>query len=361
MRVRSLLPICCLLVLGCRNTDRPIVIGAAGPWQEWAGQMTKRGIDLAVAEVNAAGGIRGRRVEVVAADDERSGARAAAIAQQFVANKAIAGVVGHVTSGAMVAAAKVYDGHLVAIATTATSPALTGISPWTFRVIASDSTNGAVIARFATALGRTRAAVVYENDAYGRGLVDAFRRTFRGRIVSMDPIAANLTNAEPYISYYRRLEPDIIFIVGLPESGFALLREAHRQHLRADIIGGDGWAGIASDTGLSEGVYVGTPFTAEDPRPNVQRFVAAFRTRYGLTPEANAALGYDATHVLLQAIEAVGDDRAAIRRYLASLTEETSYRGVTGTIRFRPDGDPESAPYRITRVSRGTFSLVNVQ
>jgi branched-chain amino acid transport system substrate-binding protein len=347
-----------MLLGGCGDKTQPIVIGAAGPWTEWAGDMTKKGVELALTDINDSGGVRGRRLEVVEEDDHRDGAHAAAVAQKFVANKSIVGVVGHVTSGAMVAAAKVYDGgHLVAIATSATSPDLTGISPWTFRVISSDSVNGTQIARFATALGRKRAAIMYENDTYGRGLADAFRRNFAGEIVSMDPIAANITDAEPYITHYKRLDPDIVFAIGFQISGFVVLREARRQHLTADLIGGDGWAGIVADTALSEGVYVGTAFTAEDPRPEVQRFVAAFRKRYGVTPDLNAALGYDATRVLAQAIAAAGPNRAAIRRYLASLSDDTAYHGLTGLIRFRPDGDPVEAPYRVTRVHRGAFLL----
>jgi branched-chain amino acid transport system substrate-binding protein len=116
--------------------------------------MTRKGVELAVAEINASGGAGGRKIELVERDDSGSGKRAAAIAQEFVANPSIVGVVGHVTSGAMVAAAKVYDGNLAAIGTATTSPQLTGISPWVFRVSSSDSINGSVIARFANALAR---------------------------------------------------------------------------------------------------------------------------------------------------------------------------------------------------------------
>ena len=98
------------------------------------------------------------------------------IAGEFVANRAIVGVVGHVTSGAMMAAAPVYEQGLVAIATTASSPDLSGISSWTFRVISSDSANGIAMARFASARGFRRAAILFENNSYGRGLAESFRR-----------------------------------------------------------------------------------------------------------------------------------------------------------------------------------------
>lgn len=355
MHIRHLLPLCAVLIAGCGGTARPITIGAAGPWKESFGALTKQGIDLAVDEINAAGGIDGRQLKVIERDDGGDGATAARVAQEFVSNRDIVGVVGHVTSGAMVAAAKVYDGHLAAVATSATSPDLTGISPWVFRVISSDSTNGALIAHFASSIGRCHAAILYENDAYGRGLADAFRRNFLGTVVSMDPISGGTTDLEPYISYYRTKHPEIVFVAGVDVTGIAALREAHRQHLAADFIGGDGWSTITADTAASEGAYVGTPFTAEDPRPEAQRFVAAFKARYGTVPDANAALGYDATHLIAKAIADAGADRAAVRDYLASLTEATAYPGVTGAISFLKSGDPATPSFHITRVHQGAL------
>src|SRR5512133_199137 len=126
----------------------PILFGTAGPWTEGYGQMNKHGMDLAVSDINAAGGVNGRHLELVSRDDGGGAVKATAIAEEFVANPRIVAVVGHVNSGAMVAAARVYDGHLAAVATTATAPDLTGVSPWVYRVISSDSTNGLDIARF---------------------------------------------------------------------------------------------------------------------------------------------------------------------------------------------------------------------
>ena len=130
---RRKLFVLCLLSLGCSGSSAPVVIGAAGPWQAGYGRMNRYGIELALSEINAEGGIRGRPLEIVMRDDEASGAKAAEIAAEFIADARIAAVVGHVTSGAMMTAAKVYDGDLTAVATTATSPDLTGISPWVFR------------------------------------------------------------------------------------------------------------------------------------------------------------------------------------------------------------------------------------
>src|SRR5215207_6670431 len=180
-----------ILLVGCSGgANGPLTFGAAGPWKEGYGAMNRRGIELALQEINARPERAGSPLKILFEDDEGSGQTASRIAQRFVDSKEVVAVVGHVNSGAMVAAAQVYDGRLAAVATTATSPALTGISPWAFRVISSDSSNG-------------------------RGLADAFRRAFRGRVVSMDPIGEGKDQPlDAYVEYFKRMNPDVVFVAG---------------------------------------------------------------------------------------------------------------------------------------------------
>jgi branched-chain amino acid transport system substrate-binding protein len=345
-------------VLSCRsNPGTPIVLGAAGPWTEEYGAMNRRGIELAVDELNARVHLNSPRIQVIFRDDGGDGMRAAAIAQEFVNNRDISAVIGHVNSGAMVAAARVYDGHLPAVATTASSPVLTGISPWTFRVISSDSMNGMAIARFAMRHGRRRAAILYENNAYGRGLTDAFVRGFKGEIVSADPISEGTQDFEPFVTYLKQHAPDVVFVAGTGTSGLAFLREARRQALRADLVGGDGWSVLASDTTLADGIYVGAPFTAEDHRADAVSFVERFRKRFGITPDGNAALAYDATMLLATIVRQVGSDRGRVRAYLGKLSEHGGFQGVTGSIAFSSDGDPVGRAIVMTRVHHGALTL----
>ena len=357
----ALLLFLCTALLSCARSDSPMVIGAAGPWKEAYGEMNRLGIELAAAEINARGGIMGRKLQVLMQDDEGKGERAAEIASEFVNTPHMLAVVGHVNSGAMVAAARVYDGALAAVATTATSPELTGISPWVFRVISSDSANGIALAKFASQLGRRRAAILYENNSYGRGLALSFEHNFAGEVVSIDPIPDGVSDLEPFVSYYAKQGVDIVFSAGTDASGVALLREARRQNFRPVFLGGDGWTGITSDTTAAEGVYVGAPFSAEDQRPDAQRFVRAFRLKYGQVPDGNAALAYDATMLVAEAIRIAGPDRRAIRDYLAGLTDKSGFHGVTGAIRFQPDGDPVGKSFVMTRVVRGSLVVADVQ
>ncbi len=349
-----------LLLAACSGDSAatPLVFGAAGPWKQGYGLMNRRGIELAVEEINSQPERQQRPLAIVWRDDEGDGQKASGIAQEFVDSADVVAVVGHVNSGAMVSAAQVYDGHLTAVATTATSPALTGLSKWAFRVISSDSTNGLDIANFAGRLGRKRAAILYENNTYGRGLSDSFRRAFRGDIVSMDPIAEGAEQSfEPFVSFYRQTRPDVIFVAGTDASGLGFLKEVRRQRLEADLMGGDGWSGLSVDTVRSQGVYAGVPFTAQDPRPEAQQFVAAFRRKFNMSPDNNAALAYDATRLLYEGARN-GATRSEVREYVASLSADKPFKGVTGSIYFRPDGDPVGRGVVMTRIDRGVLRVV---
>lgn len=342
----------------CSGESAPVYIATAGPWTEVYGEMNKRGIDLAVEEVNARGGINGRPLRLVERDDQAEGTKAAQIAGEFVANRDVVAVVGHVTSGAMMAAARVYDQGLPAVATTASTPELSGISPWVFRVISSDSANGLTIARYLNRLGLKRAAILYENNAYGRGLSESFRRGYAGSLVSLDPVPTEGTaNFEPYIAFLKTRTPDVVFVAGTNGSGRAILREARRQNLSAAFIGGDGWSSVVADTINAEGVYVATPFTAEDPRNAAQQFVKAFRAKYRIDPDGNAALAYDATLLIVQAITRAGPSRAKVREWLAALNEQDAFPGVTGPIHFLPTGDVVGRGVVMTRSRSGALQV----
>lgn len=345
------------LVVGCQSeATSNVTFGSAGPWNEVYGAMNKRGIDLALEQINGRRQWRGHPLRILFRNDGGDGVKATAIATEFVDSTNVVAVIGHVNSSAMVSAARVYDKNLPAVATTASSPNLTGISPWVFRVISSDSMNGAALARFAARLGRKRAVILYENNPYGRGLTDAFQRNFKGEVLAVDPIAEGSDQAfEPYVTFFKQRNPDLVFVAGTDASGLAFLREARRQNLTAALMGGDGWSSLTTDTSRAEGIYVGAPFSAEDARPEASAFVAAFRKRFGATPDGNAALAYDATRLLAAAVENVGPDRARIRAWLAELNAANAYKGVTGPVRFNAGGDPVGKGIVMTRIQRGAL------
>lgn len=350
-----------LALAACAAGSKPTyIIGAAGPWKQGYGLQSLQGIQLAVEEINKAGGINGHPLTVIARDDEGDGPQAAKIAQDFVSTQAVSAVVGHVNSSGMLSAAPIYDGQLAAVATSATSPDLSGISTWVFRIISSDSLNGIALANFATRFGQRAPAsvsVLYENNTYGRGLADAFRRSFRGDIISLDPINADMPTAEPYIAYLKTRKPKIVFVAGRVATGLKILQEAKRQGLTAIFVGGDGWQGILADTATSEGTYIGMSFTPADPSPPARAFVAAFAKKFKTEPDAHAALAYDATYLVAQALREKGPSRRAIRDYLHSLSSETAYHGLTGPAFFEDTGDPVGMRFRVFRVHNGTLTV----
>ena len=333
-----------------------MTFGAAGPWTQALRRSQQERIQLALDEINASPAWQGgRRLDIVFADDSGNGVRASTIAQEFVDSTRIVAVVGHVNSGAMVSAAHVYDKHLAAVATTATSPSLTGISPWAFRVIPSDSANGMRIAQFANKLGSKRAAVLYENNPYGRGLADNFRKNFRARSSASTRSAKATSNVRAVRELVQARTSRSRSSSPAPMHRASFLKEARRQQLIADLVGGDGWQTLAPSD-LAEGIYVGAPFSAQDPRPEVRTFVAAYQRKYNASPDGNAALAYDATKFSPRAVEKVGPDRVKIRDYLANLTEQRVPRR-HGNHSLPPDGDPIGKSIVMTRVHRGALQV----
>ncbi|MDQ2668424.1 MAG: ABC transporter substrate-binding protein [Gemmatimonadota bacterium] len=340
----------------CSRRPDAYVIGAAGPQTLAYGIQNQRGIELAVSEINHDGGINGVPIRIVKRDDHASGSDAARIAGEFVANSDIIAVIGHAGSGAEVSAAHVYDaGRLPAVATTPSSPDITGISPWVFRMSPSDSVNGVTLARFASSLADSlhrapRVAILYHNDSYGRGLSDAFLHSFTGTVISDDPVGST-TDLEPYITFFKTQTPDVVFVASDEDLGIRILREARRQHLGTTFLGGDGWQGVVSEP-ASEGTFIGTPFTAQDPSSRTRQFANAFRARFGMVPDAHAALAYDATRLVARALRNGATTRSKIRDYLASLDRSTAFASLSGPTWFDRT-DPVGDTFRLTRVQSG--------
>lgn len=341
-----------ILASGCdRFGHASITIGVAGPLRQPYGLMNLQGIQLAA----------GDSIRIISCDDNGEEAKAVACAQGFVDNPTVAAVVGHMSSAAQLAAANVYDGRLVSVATTASSPWLTGVSPWVFRVISSDSTNGADFARFTQTWGVRRAAVIYENTSYGRGLANAFRRQFTGTLVAFEPISGDsATSFEPYAAYFKHNTPDVLFAATTQDPAIALLREVRRQRVSLTFlsIGGSSWSSAVADSALSEGIYLGTPFDTKIDRPQVQAFVQAFQAKFHRSPDGDAALAYDATMLVMHAIRAVGTNRGKIREYLRALTAQHAIDGVTGPVAFASTGDPTGRSFVFLKAHRGRFEAL---
>jgi branched-chain amino acid transport system substrate-binding protein len=330
-----------LLACGGPREPEEVVLGLTGPIGAVPSvREVVRAAELAVGEVNASSRLGRFRLVLDIRDDSGSGAVATAIAQRYVGDPRVVAVVGHATSTALMAAARVYDGRLVALSPTASSPELSGLSPWVFRVISSDEVRGRAVARFLGSLGARRVAVLYQNDTYGRGLADAFRAQFPGTVVSADPLDPRAEDLGPFASFYAHERLDAVFVACFV-CGLPLLRELRRLERSLVVVGAETWTRLVAESPLAEGVYLATPFSAEDSGVAVRRFVARYQARFGVAPDHNAALAYDAVRTLAAAIAERGPERREIRSFLAGLRGGRALPGVTGPIGFTAAGDRE--------------------
>ncbi len=322
------------------DRDRPIRLAAVGPWSRGGNALQLQADSLALDEINRAGGIGGRRVELVTIDDSADAARAVTVAAHIVADRSIVAVLGHVNSRTSLSAGRVYEGHVPQVAATASSPDLSGFSSWFFRVVPSDSATGRQIAALAESLGWQRMAVIYENDSYGRGLATAFASAYSGALVTVSPVDESVKDFSPYLEVARRRGATAVFAATSEDIGLTILDGVHRGGYTMPVVGSDGWAGLAANPAF-DGVVLGLPFVADGAAASDARFVDAFRQRFHQDPDAAAALAYDAATLVGRAMKARGASRGAIRDYLRDDATRQPLAGVTGSIRLLPDGDPQ--------------------
>lgn len=366
-RAKLILAIGCgLTAIACSEAGGSgnVVLGLAGPLELTYGRSMQQAAEMAAGEINAAGGIGGRQLELVVRDDGADPQRAIEIANEFVANEAMVAVVGHITSGATLAGAGIYNAPehgMVELSPTASSPLITEAGEWTFRVCPSDLEHGPALADWLRSLGGDRAAVMYANDAYGRGVLESFVAAFEragGSVVGTDPFlpdyVAEAGFLDPYVERADARDADAIVVGGLANEAIEVIRSARRLGFGGPILGADGLLGVEEAGAVAEGVYVSTPFLPDMPGAATQEFVAAYRARYGSAPDAYAALTYDAVMLVARAIGESGGDRRAVRDWIAGVgTDRPAYDGVTGRISFDENGDVDAKPAVIGVVRGG--------
>lgn len=317
---------------------------------------------LAVEQINRAGGLQGRPLQLRIVDDSGSENAAVLGANALYDDASVVAVVGHVTSGTSIAAARVYGAGtrpLPMISPTASSPELSGINAFTFRVCPNDLQHGPALARYArNRLNAKRAAILYLNDDYGRGVRAAFAAEFArlgGTVVELDPFLGSTASIEPYISRMRGTGVDVLVVAADVPSAEIVLRELRRQGVRWPVIGSDALVGIEADGPLADGIHISSAYLSDRPGEKNATFVLDyFRATQGERPNDVAGLTYDVMQLLAQAIQAVGPDRQAIRDYLASVgPRRPAYEGVSGRIAFDASGDVPGKPLTIAVVRNG--------
>lgn len=341
-----------LFLSGCGGGSAPIQIGVSANFTDPLSLPIRYGAQLAVEEINAAGGINGRPIELVEREDYADTDSAVVVATDFY-NSPVVAVVGHGFSGPTIAAAPIYNGGdhpLLQVAPAASAPAVSDAGPYTFRVCPSDLAHGAALARWARErLGLTRGAIFYTNSEYGRGIRTAFEKEFtslQGAVIGAYPYLGDTPEVGPYVDLLsRNRRAEFMVIAGYDPDARTILTEARGKGLTIPAMGGDGLEQIALAGAVANGTYVTSSYFSQTDTPANRRFVAAYRQRFPAAgdPNGSGAAAYDAVYMLKETIARVGTDRAAIRDAFAGIgTATPAYEGAMGTIAFDQNGDVPS-------------------
>jgi len=361
-----------LLFLGaCGSGSGPVQIGVAANFTDPLSLPIRYGAQLAVEEINAAGGINGRPIELVEREDYADADSAVVVATDFY-NSPVVAVIGHGFSGPTLAAAPVYNGGsnpLLEISPAASAPAVTDAGPYTFRVCPSDLAHGSALAHWARErLGLTRGAVFYTNSEYGRGIRAAFESEFAsldGSVIGAYPYLGDTPEVGPYMDLLLRdKRAQFMVIAGYDPDARTILTEARKKTLSIPAMGGDGLEQIALAGAVANGTYVTLSYFSRIDTPANTRFAAAYRQRFptGGEPNGSGAAAYDAVYMLRETMLRVGTNRKAVRDAFAGIgTATPAYEGAMGTIAFDENGDAPSLKIYVGEVHDGVMQLAEGQ
>ena len=365
------------------------------------GQMSKNGVELAVNEINDAGGVeismKKYKLEPIVEDCAGKEDLAIAAAQKLIAQDDVLAIIGPDISKAAIPASWVAENtKTVMIGTSVTNPDFT-VDPQTkqpkkyvFSVTFNDDFQGAALAKFAlTQLGATKAAVLYDSEsAFNRGLAERFKesftagvgdegavfvgldgvpigpaQSFAGEVVAFESYKTGDTDFTAQLTRIKKAAPDVLFMPNYLNEVPLQAKQARALGIDVPLLGADTWAvaDLLKACGSNcEGAYLTTDFRPEIPNEAAQKFIADYTAKYGSAPESPAALAYDAVQVLALALErAAKVDREAMRD---GMTGVSRYEGVTGHIEFKAGSGVPIKSANIMQIKDGKFVwFANVQ
>jgi branched-chain amino acid transport system substrate-binding protein len=344
-----------------------IVIGVVAPREQFYLPLLN-GIELAVREINASGGILGRKIQTISENDEDNVAKALDIASSFGANPSISAVIGHAASYISVSTSVIYEYFgIVMMSPSSSTPALTkrGLKH-VFRVIPSDEETGNCMAEFCMKQGYRKIMIYHVNNNYGIGLANSFQTSaWRLGIQVLDRrwYPDSSSDVGVFVSdlkYWKTIFSfDAIFLAGTtPEAGL-IIAEARKLGMDMPIIGGDGLDDDSLVTTIGDSakdVFASSIFDPESTNEISRSFVEKFTKEYQQAPTDIAAEGYDAVMVLAEAVRQ--GNSAVPARIVEALHSMTNYPGVTGPNTFNEKGDMIGKPIIIMALRNGQFKRV---
>jgi branched-chain amino acid transport system substrate-binding protein len=311
------------------------------------GDSTDKGIRLAIDELNAKGGVKGKRIDLKTYDDQGKPEEAALAATRLITQDKVTVLLGEVASSRSLAMAPIADANRVPhITPSSTNPKVTKdgdkTRPFVFRVCFIDPFQGTVMAKFATEKGVKKVAILRDiGSAYSVGLADYFLTKYKelgGTVVDDQSYKAGDQDFKAQLTAIKPRKPEAIYIPGYYTDVALIARQARELGIKVPLMGGDGWdsAKLFEIGGKAiEGSFFSNHYTPDDPSPRIQEFIKRFKERYGAVPDTMAATGYDAAMVAADAISRAKDmTGAAIAEAIAATKD---FPGVTGVITLDED------------------------
>lgn len=310
------------------------------------GESQQRGYELAMSEINAAGGVNGATIELLTYDDQADPQKSASGAQKFADDDSILAIGGSCNSSATLAMTPITDAAgLPELVVSSSSAKLTGCSDYFFRMSVQDAAVGPQMAKALLNRGAKNIVVFYPNDDYGTGLSASFKGYLEangGKVLDMLTYQATDQDFTAQITSAKNANPDAIALCGTPADSGLIIKQLKQNGLTVPAIGGTGLynaktleiAGSAAEDIFVIGVYV-----ASNPDPKVQELVNKYKTKYGSVPDGFAALAYDQMYVIAEAAKAAMAGGELTRDSLKDALKKTNYAGVTGTVSFDENND----------------------
>lgn len=317
------------------------------------GQSLESGIDLAIKEINADGGIDGKKIVPVKVDNKSDLTEATNGALKLIDQDKVSAIIGAATSGDTVAQVQIAnDKKTVLLTPSGTAPNVTvnedgKLNEYAFRTSFIDPFQGNVAANFAINDLKVKNAAIYADSAsdYAKGLAAAFKETFTaagGKIVSEESYVAKDTDFSATLTRIKGKNPEFVFIPGYYEEVGLIIKQAREMGITAPFMGADGWDSpklidLAGAENLNN-TFITNHYSSEDPDEKIQKFVSAFKDEYGKSPDAFNALGYDSVYLLKDAVERAGStDSDKIKEELAK-TKDLSL--ITGIVTIDENHNP---------------------
>lgn len=344
-----------LVFVGCGEDPNTIKLGSIGPLSGGVavyGTEARNAIELAVEEINAAGGVLGnvekeipaKKFLLISEDDEGNPEKSVSAYKKLVTKDKVKLIVGSLTSGCTLAITPLAQAQkVVLVAPAATNPAITDAGNYIFRACYTDPFQGTVGAKFAAEnLGTKRAAVLYDigND-YSVGLRDNFVKKFTdegGEIVANESYTTGDKDFNAQLTKIKNANPDVVYLPDYYGTVALISKQLRAQGITTPTVGPDGWDGLAEGAGdeLLNGFY-SNHYASDSSDEKVQKFAASYKAKFGSAPTSFAALAYDSVYMIKDAIVSAGSsDPEAVRAAL----ENTNGDYVTGHMTFDEHHNP---------------------